>query len=142
MTTARRRSATVALGVTALLAAGLAGCSSDGGRGGDATAEDADYEAVCVDDASQQRIDDEYCDDRATRYHGSGAAAWYFLARGAAFPRIGGRVTGGTFRNPGAGRTVQQGGAPVGGGTAGTGSGGDGGSVSRGGFGGSHSSGS
>jgi hypothetical protein len=136
MTTARRRSATVALGVTALLAAGLAGCSSDGD---DATAQDSDYEAVCVDDATQERIDDDYCDDRATRYHGSGAAAWYFLARGGVLPRVGGRATGGTFRDPGSGHTVRRGGAPDGGGTAGTGSEG---SVSRGGFGGSQSNGS
>jgi hypothetical protein len=141
MTTARRRSATVALGVTALLAAGLAGCSSDGGST-DEGSGDADYEAVCVDNASQERIDDEYCDDRATRYHGSGAAAWYFLARGAAFPRMGGKVGGGTFRDPGQGYKVQRGGTPVGGGTAGTASGSDGSGVSRGGFGGSHSSGS
>ena len=139
MTTARRRSGTVALGVTALLAAGLAGCSSSSGE---ATSDDADYEAVCVDDSTQQRIDDDYCDDRATRYHGSGAAAWYFLARGVGLPRKGGKVTGGTFRDPGAGYTVRRGGAPVGGGTAGGVSGGDAGGVSRGGFGGSTSSGS
>jgi hypothetical protein len=128
MTTPRRRSATVALGVSALLAAGLAGCASDGSRG-----EDADYEAVCVDDSTQERIDDEHCDDKATRYHGSGAAAWYFLARGAVLPRKGGRVTGGTFREPGAGYTVRRGGAPAAGGTAA----GDSDRVSRGGFGGS-----
>jgi hypothetical protein len=139
MTTARRRSATVGLGVTALLAAGLAGCSSNSEE---VTSGDADYDAVCVDNASQERIDDEYCDDRATRYHGSGAAAWYFLARGASFPRKGGKVTGGTFRDPGPGYNVQRGGNPVGAGTAGTASGSGGDGVSRGGFGGSHSSGS
>jgi hypothetical protein len=147
MTTARRRSATVALGVTALLAAGLTGCSSDSGSAGDGEvyAEDTDYQAVCVDEATQERIDDDHCDDGGPRYHGSGLAAWYFLSRGAGYPRVGRKVTGGTFTNPSSAYTVRRGGTAAGAGTAGaatrggtvTGGGTDGDTVSRGGFGGS-----
>jgi hypothetical protein len=148
MNTARRKSATVTLGVTALLAAGLTGCASNGGS----ATEEVDYQAVCVDQATEQRIEDEYCDTGGQRYHGGGIAAWYFLSRGLGYPRMGGKVTGGTFRDPGAARTVQRGGAPAGGGTAGTVSGGsrtgggsgsggsEGDTVSRGGFGSSNGS--
>src|SRR4051812_45989024 len=52
-TTRRRmRSSAVTLGVTAVMAAGLTGCSSS-----------ADYAAVCVNPDTEERVDDSQCDD-------------------------------------------------------------------------------
>ena len=117
---ARRRSATVTLGVTALLAAGLTGCGAEEAE----QAEDPDYGAVCVDSQSQERVDDDRCDDdRGGGGVGPGLFAWYFLSRGAFAPAVGQRVSGGTFAQPGVG-TIRRGGINR-----------DGGTVTRGGFG-------
>ena len=66
----RMRSAHVAIGVTAMAAAALTGCSSS-----------PDYAAVCVDEQTQERVSDYECDDDD---HDSTAAArqfyiWYYL---------------------------------------------------------------
>ncbi|NHC47546.1 hypothetical protein [Motilibacter aurantiacus] len=89
-----RRSTSVSLGLTALLAAGLTGC---GGSDGD------DVNAVCVDAQTQQRVDDDECDDDA--YNGSVAGSpflWYFLGRASAVPAFGVPVVGyaGSFSPP------------------------------------------
>jgi hypothetical protein len=80
-----RRSTSVTLGVTALLAAGLTGCGSSGD----------DVNAVCVDAQTQQRVDDDQCDDDA--YNGSVAGSaflWYFLGRASAVPAFGVPIRG------------------------------------------------
>lgn len=132
MTTQRRRmrSAAVSIGLTALMAASLTGCSSDDD-------ETADYAAICVNPETQERIDDSNCrDDR--EYNGSGAGFfWFYMAtRGGAFvPPIGGRYSAGTgtfagssLRAPQGGTaTVQRGGLDTKGGNIGT--------IARGGFG-------
>jgi hypothetical protein len=113
----QRKSAAVALGITALLAPSLSACSSD---------DDVDNQAVCVDQETQQRVDDSQCDDS----HGGGIGAspflWYFLgtAVGRGFPAIGQRVpAGGTYTTPSG--SYRRGGVPA-----------AGGNVPRGGFGG------
>jgi hypothetical protein len=130
------RSAGITLGLTALVAATLTGCSSDD--------DTADYAAICVDPQTETRVDDSNCKDER-EYHGSGAGFfWFYMAtRSAAYvPAIGGRYykgngtytvprqrderTGGGTGSP----TVQRGGLSK--------SGGDIGTISRGGFG--HSS--
>jgi hypothetical protein len=125
----RMRSAGITLGLTALMATSLTGCSND--------EETPDYAAICVDPQTQQRTDDSNCkDDR--EYHGSGAGFfWFYMAtRGGAFvPPIGGRYnpTQGTYtvsqvRNAqGAPVTVRRGGLATKGGDITT--------ITRGGFG-------
>ena len=112
----RRRSATVTLGVTALLAAGLTACGAE-------EPEDPDYGAVCVNSQTQERVEDDECGDDRGGGGGGGLFAWYFLSRGAFAPGIGQRVGGGTFTPPG-NTTLRRGGIAR-----------DGGTVTRGGFG-------
>jgi hypothetical protein len=121
---AQRKSATVALGITALLAPSLSGCSSD----------KVDNQAVCVDEQTQERVPDDQCDPNGNGVGGLGASPflWYFLGTtvGRGFPAIGQRVSGGTFTAPARG-SYRLGGVPA-----------AGGSVPRGGFGGGTKAGS
>ncbi|MBA3800468.1 MAG: hypothetical protein H0X18_15515 [Geodermatophilaceae bacterium] len=101
------RSTGVSLGVTAIMAAGLTGCSSS-----------ADYAAVCVDPQTEQRVDDDECDDDSD-YPGSGSGFfWYFLGASSRVPAVGGAVSGGTFNGSSLGGNVQRGGLPVNGGSS------------------------
>jgi len=117
------RSAGVTLGLTALVAASLTGCSSN---------SQPDYAAICVDPQTQTRSDDENCkDDR--EYHGSGAGFfWFYMATrgGGLVPPIGGRYNAaqGTYTIPRTGSpTIKRGGIDKKGGDIGT--------ITRGGFG-------
>jgi hypothetical protein len=113
----QRKSATVALGITALLAPSLAACSSN---------DDVDNQAVCVDQQTQERVDDSQCDDSRGGGFGASPFLWYFLGTtvGRGFPGIGQRVpAGGTYSRPPG--SYRLGGVPR-----------TGGNVPRGGFGG------
>jgi hypothetical protein len=116
------RSAGITLGLTALVAASLTGCSSD---------DQPDYAAICVDPQTEQRTDDGNCkDDR--EYHGSGAGFfWFYMATrgGGLVPPIGGRynTAQGSFTTPAGSPTIKRGGLDT--------KGGDIGKISRGGFG-------
>ncbi|MDX6250616.1 MAG: hypothetical protein QOF10_3976 [Kribbellaceae bacterium] len=124
----RMRSAGITLGLTALVAASLSGCSND---------DQPDYAAICVDPQTEQRTDDGNCkDDR--EYHGSGAGFfWFYMATrgGGLVPPIGGRynTAGGSYTIPsqrpgGTGSpTIKRGGLDTKGGDIGT--------ITRGGFG-------
>lgn len=107
-TTARRRmrSTGVSLGVTAIMAAGLSGCASS-----------PDYAAVCVDPETEERVDDDQCDDGASNGAGS-AFLWYYLGASSRVPALGSRVGGGTFNGSSLGGTVQRGGLPEAGGSS------------------------
>ena len=109
----RRRSASVTLGVTIALATALSGCGQE---------EEYQYGAVCADRETQQRVEDEQCDDDGVR---SGRHGWYFFPVGVLAPPIGGRVGRGSFSAPPRNAPAYRGGIPAGGGA-----------VSRGGFGG------
>lgn len=119
MSSARKRSAVIVLGVTAVLAASLVAYADD---------DDYDYSAVCVDQATEERIDDEYCDDDSSSDGGS-AYVWYYIPSGGHAPSVGSQARGGSFSDPGSRFSVERGGAPARGGT-----------IARGGFGGSHGS--
>ena len=115
-----RKSAAVVLGVTALLAPSLSGCGSDD--------DEAENQAVCVDQETQQRVDDDQCDPDDYETRGSGVGSgffWYFLGTqaGRSYPAVGQRVSGGTYSVPSG--TSVRGGVPQ-----------AGGNVPRGGFGG------
>jgi hypothetical protein len=107
----------VTIGVTAVVAAALSGCSSD-----------PDYNAVCIDEETQERVSDYQCDDD------SGTYSWYYLGSGRRIPSVGSRVSGGSTVEPSG--SVARGGQPSGGSSSDSGS-----SSSRdyGGFGGSDS---
>ncbi len=107
----RRRSASVSLGVAAVLVATLSGCSGE--------EEEYEYGAVCADQQTELRVDDDDdCDDR-------GSYGWYFIPTGSRAAAVGERVSGGSFDPPPSGAATYRGGVPS-----------EGGEVSRGGFGG------
>lgn len=115
--TRRWRSTSVALGVTAVVAASLTGCS------------EANNRAICVDPETELRVDDDNCDEDDDDYGGSGSGYyWYYLRSGARAPAVGkSYATGnGTFDSTRLNGTTTKGGVSA-----------DGGTVSRGGFGGS-----
>lgn len=126
----RMRSAGITLGLTALVAASLSGCSSD-------EDDQPDYAAICVDPQTEERTGDENCTDER-EYHGSGGGFfWFYMATrgGGLVPPIGGRynTADGTYRasalrnSQGGTATVQRGGLDTKGGNIGT--------ITRGGFG-------
>jgi len=97
----RMRSGAVALGVTAITAAGLTGCSSS-----------PDYAAICVDPETDERVDDDECDDADDDYSGSSPGSgffWYYLGASSRVPAVGSGVSGGSFRTPSS-SSVQRGG--------------------------------
>lgn len=110
----RRRSASVTIGVTAVLVTTLSGCSGDEG--------DYDYGAVCADQQTQVRVSDNLCDDGG--FHG-----WYFIPVGSWAQAVGERVSGGSFNPPPGGEQAFRGGVPP-----------EGGVIERGGFGGNSDS--
>ncbi|MCK9793659.1 tRNA-dihydrouridine synthase [Isoptericola sp. 4D.3] len=117
----RMRSASVTLGVTAVVAASLTGCGS----------QDADNRAICVDPETQLRVDDDECDEDDD-YHGTGTPAagfyWYYLRSGGRAPAVGASyaTSAGSFDSTKLSGSSSKGGVSS-----------DGGTISRGGFGGS-----
>ncbi len=103
----RMRSSSVALGVTALMASTLTGCGS----------ESADYAAVCVNPETEERVDDDQCDDDRDYNGVGGGFFWYYLGARALVPSVGSTVSGGTFRGSTLNGTVQRGGLPTTGGS-------------------------
>ena len=102
----RMRSASISLGITALMASSLTGCASS-----------ADYAAVCVDPDTQERVDDDQCDDASEDGGGGTGFFWYYLAARSIVPAVGQTATGGTYRGSTLNGTVQRGGLPTTGGS-------------------------
>jgi hypothetical protein len=125
-----RRNASLALGVTSILASALlTGCTPSG------DVIDADYAKVCRDNKTQQRSEDTNCNSESGR--SGGAYGWYFLPMGnsgstgnRSVPGVGQGLSGGVDSIP-SGATSQSGVTSKGSS-----------SVSRGGFGGSAKGGS
>ena len=109
----RRRSLSVSVGITAILAA-LSGCSVE---------EEYDYGAVCAERATELRDEDDLCEDGTSQYE-NGIYGWYYFPVDRYAGAIGERVRGGSFTPPSSG-SVYRGGIPE-----------DGADVSRKGFGG------
>lgn len=86
----RLRSTAVPLGLTAVLAASLTGCSEQ--------PEDS-YAAICADQTTEERVEDYNCDDDGYdsdgHYYG-----WYFIPYRGTAAAIGSRVSGGSFSKP------------------------------------------
>ena len=102
----RMRSTSISLGITALMASSLTGCSSS-----------ADYAAVCVDPETQERVDDDQCDDDSD-YNGAGSGFfWYYLGASSRIPAVGSPATGGTWSGSTLNGSVQRGGLPTTGGS-------------------------
>ena len=104
----RMRSSSVALGVTALMASTLTGCGSDS----------ADYAAVCVNPETEERVDDDQCDDDRDYNGVGGGFFWYYLGASSRVPSVGAPVSGGTYRGSTLNGTVQRGGLPTTGGSS------------------------
>ena len=117
----RMRSTSISLGITAVMASSLTGCATS-----------ADYAAVCVDPDTEERVDDDQCDDDSD-YNGTGAGFfWYYLAARSRGARRRLDRHGGTFRGSTLNGTVQRGGLPTTGGSTVKSS------TTKGGFGGSN----
>ncbi|MBG6183873.1 hypothetical protein IWX65_001841 [Arthrobacter sp. CAN_A214] len=94
-----RRSTSLAIGVTALLASAvLTGCTPEG------EVIDADYAQVCQDRTTQERVEDSKCSEEG---RSSGSFGWYFFAMGAlnsgqtrSIPAVGFRLTNGVTSIP------------------------------------------
>lgn len=113
----RWRSRVLSVSVSGVLAAtSLAACGSD-----DTNGDAKDYHGVCVEESTQQRVDDDRCDDGGRVGGGFG---WLYYGAGSRAPAVGEQVSGGTTTPP-KGASLTRGGVP-----------GDGASISRGGFGG------
>jgi hypothetical protein len=102
----RMRSSSISLGITALMASSLTGCSSS-----------ADYAAVCVDPETQERVDDDQCDDDSDYNGGGSGFFWYYLGASSRIPAVGQTTSGGTFSGSTLNGTVQRGGLPTTGGS-------------------------
>lgn len=86
----RMRSASVAIGVTAVVAASLSGCSLT-----------EDYTAVCVDEDTMERVSDYECDDDGyNSSYGGGSYVWYYLGGNRRVPSVGSYVSGGSTTPP------------------------------------------
>jgi hypothetical protein len=99
------RSAGVTIGITAVMASTLTGCASS-----------ADYAAVCVDAETQERVDDDDCDDDGDYVGTGGGFFWYYLGASSRIPALGERASGGTFNSSGLSGDVRRGGLPSSGG--------------------------
>jgi hypothetical protein len=84
----RMRSVSVAIGVTAVAAAALSGCTST-----------QDYDAVCIDEDTQERVSDYNCDDYSPSSGGS-TYVWYYVDSSRRTPSLGSRVSGGSTVKP------------------------------------------
>jgi hypothetical protein len=76
----RMRSASVVIGVTALAAAALTGCSSG--------------QDVCVDEDTMERVSDDYCEDDGGYSYGN-SYGWYHVSGNQRVPSVGSTVYGG-----------------------------------------------
>jgi hypothetical protein len=103
----RMRSSSISLGITALMASSLTGCSSS-----------ADYAAVCVDPETQERVDDDQCDDDSDYNGGGSGFFWYYLGASSRIPAVGQTTSGGTYNGSTLNGTVQRGGLPTTGGSS------------------------
>lgn len=89
--TARKSSQTVAIGAVTALAVALTGCSSE-----DEQETDAEYAQICVNQDTQERVDDNQCDDH-THSHSNFGWMWlpFFLSNNRAntIPAVGDRIS-------------------------------------------------
>lgn len=89
--TARKSSQTVAIGAVTALAVTLTGCSSE-----DEQETDAEYAQICVNQDTQERVDDNQCDDH-THSHSNFGWMWlpFFLSNNRAntIPAVGDRIS-------------------------------------------------
>lgn len=65
--------------------------------------EDTDYSAVCVQQATQVRVDDDQCSDDMDNSNSSSPLLWYFIGRSMSAPAVGSHVTGGSHVKPATG---------------------------------------
>ncbi|WP_394160446.1 tRNA-dihydrouridine synthase [Galactobacter valiniphilus] len=98
-TTRRRASVAVSIGVTATLATTLTGC------GNGATDTSDEYARICRDTTTQQRVEDEKCNESGSGsgYHGHSYMPYFFFLGNNSrtrVPAVGESATGGTSTLP------------------------------------------
>jgi hypothetical protein len=93
--------------------------------------DDVDYQSVCTDTLTEERVGDEICEEENSSYSGTYVGSsrrshhWYYVPAGRRAPGLGQKATGGSSLAPDPGRySVRKGGVSASGGT-----------VARGGFG-------
>lgn len=89
------RSNSVALG--AVFAALLLACAEDEAD------QEADTIAVCVEQGTDIRVDDDRCPDDDSGTSVGSPFLWYYLGRSSAAPAVGSPVTGGSYVRPASG---------------------------------------
>ena len=92
-----RKSTKVSLSITTGMALVLSGCGSSD------EASDDTYQAVCVDRATNIRMDDNQCDDDGDDRGGYG---WYYYPMYHSYPAYGSSVSGGSYAKPRSGNYV------------------------------------
>lgn len=94
-----RKSTVVTVGAVAVLTVALI------------LSEDPDYDfaAVCVDEATKQRVDDDQCDGDHSHVGFYGGRGWYYVPRGGTVAPVGQQVSGGSTDLPFAERSYGSG---------------------------------
>lgn len=108
MPASRRRSAAVAVGTAALVAASLTACSPS---------PKYDGAAVCVDQTTNKRLPDTECKE-GSRHYGGGYPGWYYLGGNRSAAPVGGLVSGGSYTAPAGGNYLKGGVSSAGGNVA------------------------
>jgi hypothetical protein len=103
-----RKSRAVSLSITAAMALALTGCGSD------EPSKDS-YQAVCVDQKTNQRISDNQCDSGGGSGGLDNGFLWYYLAMNRGYPPVGGYVRDGSYAAPSSGNYVRGGASTTGG---------------------------
>lgn len=98
----RRNKRTVVLGSFAVLASTVLTCGSSIFLLGRDDPDDDDYDAYCVDQETDVRVEDDDCDpdDRISGASSSGRYHWYFIPLGSPKPAVGAKAAGGSYAKP------------------------------------------
>lgn len=118
----RLRSKSVTLGLTLVAASVFTGCAAE-----------QDGQAICVNPETEERVDDDSCDEDQEDYDGTGSGFfWFYMPAGTSAPAVGSRYNPSTgYYSAPKGQNYTKGGVPK-----------SGGSISKGGFGSSGGKGS
>lgn len=87
-----------AVAVTTAFILAVSGCASE-----PEGFEETDYAAVCVNQDTQTRVDDEQCPQDMEHSSSSNLLLWYFIYRSTAAPQVGHPVSGGSYIKPATG---------------------------------------
>jgi hypothetical protein len=81
--------------VTTAFILAVSGCASEPGG-----FEETDYTAVCVNQETNTRVDDDQCPQDQQNSSSSNLLLWYFIYRSVSAPAVGHPVSGGSYVRP------------------------------------------